>query len=387
MAQEFTVPAFLDNYSTDDIYETMKSIMPDDIDSSEGSHTWNFLRPTALVTSEIYEYILPQVIQLIFPEWSYGEFLDNHAAIRGMTRKAATAATGDVTVTGTAGTVIPAGTTFSTVSLNEDDPAISYSASEEATIPTSGSVTVDVVCTETGTEGNTMANTVIMLASSITGITGVTNPTAMTGGTDEETDEALIARIEEYDKNQGDSYIGNVSDYYRWATSVNGVGNATIIPANNATGLVTIVITDANGDPASEDLCTSVYDYIMSPDDPMSRIAPINANLSVIAPSLFTVNVSATIELTDEGTMEDVLAAFVTNMQQYLNEAPTDLEIKLTRVASILSNTEGVNDFTDLEIGGSTSGSITMASQNITLEQTWQPIIDSSGVTFTEGTV
>lgn len=387
MAQEFTVPAFLDNYSTDDIYETMKSIMPDDIDSSEGSHTWNFLRPTALVTSEIYEYILPQVIQLIFPEWSYGEFLDNHAAIRGMTRKAATAATGDVTVTGTAGTVIPAGTTFSTVSLNEDDPAISYSTSEVATIPTSGSVTVDVVCTETGTEGNTMANTVIMLASSITGITGVTNPTAMTGGTDEETDEALIARIEEYDKNQGDSYIGNVSDYYRWATSVNGVGNATIIPANNATGLVTIVITDANGDPASEDLCTSVYDYIMSPDDPMSRIAPINANLSVIAPSLFTVNVSATIELTDEGTMEDVLAAFVTNMQQYLNEAPTDLEIKLTRVASILSNTEGVNDFTDLEIGGSTSGSITMASQNITLEQTWQPIIDSSGVTFTEGTV
>lgn len=387
MAQEFTVPAFLDNYSTDDIYETMKSIMPDDIDSSEGSHTWNFLRPTALVTSEIYEYILPQVIQLIFPEWSYGEFLDNHAAIRGMTRKAATAATGDVTVTGTAGTVIPAGTTFSTVSLNEDDPAISYSTSEAATIPTSGSVTVDVVCTEAGSEGNTMANTVIMLASSITGITGVTNPTAMTGGTDEETDEALIARIEEYDKNQGDSYIGNVSDYYRWATSVNGVGNATIIPANNATGLVTIVITDANGDPASEDLCTSVYDYIMSPDDPMSRIAPINANLSVIAPSLFTVNVSATIELTDEGTMEDVLAAFVTNMQQYLNEAPTDLEIKLTRVASILSNTEGVNDFTDLEIGGSTSGSITMASQNITLEQTWQPIIDSSGVTFTEGTV
>lgn len=389
MATEFTTPEFLDNYSVDEIYETMKSILPLDIDSSEGSHTYNFIMPTALVLAEIYEYVLPQVIQLIFPEWSYGEYLDNHAAIRGMERKAATAATGDVTVTGTANTVIPAGTLFTTASLNEDDPAISYATTEQTTIPASGSVTIEVVCSETGTIGNTIANTVILLGSSVSGITGVTNADPITGGTDEETDESLIARIEDYDKNQGDSYIGNISDYRRWAMSVAGVGNAIVIPANDQTGLVTIVITDANGDPASEDLCTTVYDYIMSPDDPAARIAPINAYLSVISPSLYTIKVSATVELTDSGTIESVEAAFLENMTAYLQEAPDDGEVKITRVAAILSATDGVNDFTDLMIGGSTgdASAISLSSDNLPLDETWQPIIYASGITFTEGTV
>lgn len=389
MATEFTTPEFLENYSVDEIYDTMKSILPIDIDSSEGSHTYNFIMPTALALGELYEYVLPQVIQLIFPQWSYGEYLDSHAAIRGMSRKEATASVGEVTVTGTVGTVIPAGTLFNTASLNEEDPAISYATTVQATIPSGGSVTIDVVCQENGIIGNTAANTIILLGSAITGITGVTNENPTTGGTDEETDEALIARIEEYDQNQGDSYIGNVSDYRRWAMSVDGVGNAIVIPANNYTGLVTIVITDSNGDPASEELCTSVYDYIMSPSDPMARIAPINAYLSVIAPTLYTIQISATVELTDDGTISSVEDAFLASMQSYLQVAPNDNEIKITRVAAILSATEGVNDFTNLQIGGTTgdAATISMASENLPLDETWQPIIYASGIIFTEGTV
>lgn len=384
---EFTIPNFLTNYTTDDVYEEMQAVLPPDIDSSEGSHVWNLTRPTALVIAELCEFVLPQVIQLIFPEWSYGEFLDAHARSRGMTRKAATAAIGNVTITGAENTIIPAGTTVSTASLNNEDPAVAYQTTEEATIPISGTVTVPIVCAQTGTIGNTNPNTIILLGSTVVGIYSVTNEEAVSGGTDEESDEDLIDRIEEYDQTQGDSYIGNISDYKRWAMSVSGVGNAAIIPAQDSSGLVTIVLTDANGNPASSQLCTEVYDYIMSPDDPTQRVAPINAYLNVIAPETIAIGAKATVELTEEATMDAVQQAFIENMIQYLPEALADGEIKITKVAAILSGTTGVNDFANLQIGIDTEGTITYGTANIQIESTQLPTISSDDVTLTEGTV
>lgn len=402
---EFTIPEFLENYDTDDIYETMRGILPEDIDSSEGSHTWNFLMPTALTLAELYEVVLPEVIQLIFPEWSYGEFLDAHAQTRGMTRKPAVAATGQVTFTGAQGTVIPQGTMVSTASLNSDDPAITYETIEEVTIPgtetdpeteteeeeeTTGSVTAEIVCTEAGAAGNTPVDTIIFLASDVSEITAVTNEAAVTGGIDEETDEELIERIMEYDQTQGDSFVGNVSDYNRWAMSVTGVGSATIIPASDSSGVVTIVLTDSNGDPASVDLCEAVYNYIMSPDDPIERLAPINAQVNVVSPTPTIVYVKATVELTAEAVMEDVVAAFLTNMTDYMPEAQEDQEIKYTRVAAILSGTDGINDFADMQIAISTDGGSSTTEygeENIQISADDLPTISAASITLTEGTV
>ena len=384
---EFTNPEFLDNYDVDDVYDTMRGILPADIDSSEGSHTWNLLRPTALVVSELCEFVLPQVIQLIFPEWSYGEFLDAHAQTRGMTRKAATPATGELTITGTPGTVIPAGSMFSTTSLNPEDSAMSYITTAQATIPAMGSVNVNIQCTEAGSEGNTGENTIILLASSITGITAVTNPEEVSGGTDQETDEDLIARIEEYDQTQGDSFVGNMADYRRWATSVAGIGNASIIPPTDDSGIVQIVLTDTNGEPASETLCTNVYNYIMSPDDPYARLAPINAVIDVISPTTIDIAIKATVELAAEAVLSDVSTALMTSLNEYLEEAMADEEVKITRVAAILSSTTGVNDFSGLQIGKKSGGTATYGTDNIQLTPTELPTITADDIDLTQGTV
>ena len=45
---EFTLPAFLQKHSTDDIHEKMRAILPPDLDMSEGGHAWNMTRHTAL---------------------------------------------------------------------------------------------------------------------------------------------------------------------------------------------------------------------------------------------------------------------------------------------------------------------------------------------------
>lgn len=381
---EFITPAFLENHSTDEVHAKMMEILPEDLDVSQGSHTWNKTRPTALVIAELCEFILPEVIKLIFPEWSYGEFLDGHAQVRGMTRRAATAATGTLTITGTPETVIPAGSLFSTASVN-DEPSVDYQTLEEIVIPAEGVIEVEIECTQIGIIGNTTVNTIVFVGNNISGVTSVTNSDEVAGGTEEETDESLIERIVEYDRTQGDSFVGNISDYKRWALSVNGVGSAVVIPAEDTSGLVTIIVTDSNGSPATEQLCEEVYNYIMRPDDPGVRKAPVNAYLSVEAPETIDIAVIATVELEDGYTIESVIEAFQTGLTAYLPEALEDNEVKYTRVHAVLSATAGVNDFSGLQIGVKSAG--TYSTSNIPITITQLPTVAADDLLLTEGTV
>lgn len=383
---DFQMPDFLKNKSVDDIHAMMKQILPEDIDVSEGSHEWNFTRPTALVVSMTHQYILPQVIKAVFPSWSYGEYLDQHAKDRALKRRSATAATGEITITGTVGSSIPQGSMFSTASIN-NSPSVDYLTIEDAKIPEGGSVTVKVVCNKTGIVGNTQANTIIFVSSKLTGITGVTNAKEITGGTEIESDESLIARIEEYDATQGQSFVGNPNDYKRWATSVDGVGNALIITPEDDSGMVTIILTDANGAPANEMLRQAVYNYIMRPDDPGQRLAPVGAKLTVSAPSTMSIGIKATIELKDQYNLESVKEAFLVNLSQYLPIAMEEKEIKYTRISSILSNTDGVNDFKELQIGEKSGGSVTYGAANIPIETTELATITDDDLILTSGTV
>lgn len=380
---EFIIPDFLGNSSVDDIHQTMKGILPADLDVSEGSHAWNFTRPTALIASELREFIIPEVIKLVFPQWSYGEFLDGHAKARSITRRAATAASGEITITGEVGSQIPAGSLFSTASVN-DEPSVDYETLEAVKVPEGGSITVAVQCTQTGTVGNTTEKTVVLVASKLTGITAVTNDEPITGGTEEEDDVSLINRITEYDKSQGDNFVGSPADYKRWATSVPGVGEATIISAQDDSGLVTIILTDANGEAATEQLCMSVYNYIMRPDDPGERLAPVNALLKVVPPSTMAIIIKATVELEPEATIESVRTAFMQQLALYLPVAMDDQEIKYTKVAAALSAAAGVNDFSGLQIGlkGEAYG-----TANIPITTQELPEVSAGDIEITAGTV
>lgn len=384
---DFVIPAFLQNKSVTDIFNEMVEVLPDDIDTSQGSHAFNMTMPTALSVAQLCEFILPEVIKLIFPAFSYGEYLDFHAQTRGMKRREATAAAGEITVTGTPGTVIPKGSVLSTASVN-DVPSVDYATIEAATIPAGGSVDITVECTQTGLIGNSPASTIIIAASRITGITSVTNPEPITGGTAEETDASLIERIDEYDKSRNNSFVGNVADYTRWAKSVPGVGNVNVIGARDDSGLVKIVITDANGEPATEVLCEEVYDYIMRPDNPLQRLAPINALLQVTAPETMPVKVQATVELTDGYTIANATTAFLDGIAAYLSEAIEDGEVKYTKIGAILSTLAAVSDYKDLLIGTPDEyGDTTYATDNLTIGADQLPTIIASDIDLTAGTV
>lgn len=384
---EFEKPSFLENHGTYDVFAAMKEVLPDDIDVSEGSHAWNFTMPTAMVVAELCEFILPEIIRLIFPKFSYDEFLDYHAETRAMKRLEATKATGELTITGEVGAVIPAGSLFATASIN-DEPSVTYETLEEVTIPEAGQVKVRIECTEAGVVGNTTKNTIILVGSKLTSVTAVTNEEEVTGGTEVEDDTSLQDRITEYDWTQGNSFVGNMADYRRWATSVDGVGAAIVIPANDDTGLVTIILIDSNGAPATEELCETVYNYIMRPDDEYQRLAPVNAYLSVIPPETLTICVKATVELEPAATLESVQANFMAQLALYIPEALEDNEIKYTRVGAILSAIPGVNDYREMQIGlKDESGFANYNVSNIPITSRQLPIIEAENLELTAGTV
>ena len=364
----------------------MKRVMPADIDMSPGSHAYNLTMATALAIAEVCEFVLPEVVKVMFPAYSYGEFLDRHAENRGLTRKQAIAASGSLTISGEPNTVVPAGSLFATAAVN-DQPSVSYKTLNEATIPSSGSVMVDVECTEAGAIGNAPENTVVLVPNRLPGVTGVTNGEPISGGTEEESDDSLKKRIEAVDKGKEDN-IGNAADYHRWAMSVDGVGSAIVVPPEDDSGVVTIVVTDTNGDPATSRLCNSVYNKIMGTAFfPAARKAPINARLKVVPPATMQISITATIELADGATLEGVKKAYKEQIDRYLPEAMEAGEIKYSRVAAILAAVEGANDYTDVQIGLKDGNTVTYGTSNINISTGILPAIDEDDLILTAGTV
>jgi uncharacterized phage protein gp47/JayE len=132
MAYPFTPPEFLQGQTADVIHRRMMNALPDDIDKSELNIPWDFTRPAALEKAEYIQFELIETIKLIFPHWTYGQWLDLHAELVGLKRRSANKATGSVTVIGSAGLVIPAGFQFATTA--NLTPSVIFEALEETVI-------------------------------------------------------------------------------------------------------------------------------------------------------------------------------------------------------------------------------------------------------------
>lgn len=369
---------FLQNQDAETLYKEMLASLPNDLDKTEGGFAHDFTYPTALRVAKFAEQDLLNVVACIFPMFAFGEFLDYHGQNgRDMTRKPATKAYGHVQVTAKAGTVIPVGTVFTTIA-DANNQYIEFVSVEPGTVESDAqAIEIAVEAVKDGIEGNVSANTVTMLATSISGVKSITNENPITGGTDIEDDESFRERILEVDRTRSVSFVGSIADYERWALEVPGVGTAKIVPAQDDSGLVTIILTDANGEPANEHLREAVYNHIQSPNDEKARLSNVNALLSVVAPETVTISITATIELLENSTLEAVKTAFVTALKQYLLDC--DGEVKLSRVGQILSSTAGVNDYSNLLLNGGTS--------NVQVAVNQLPYSDENNVTLVRGAV
>lgn len=181
-----------------------------------------------------------------FPQTAQGEYLDHHAQLRALERKAAARAEGTVRFFGDAasGTArsIPAGTVCMTPGLAR------FVTTRDGVLGAGQShVDIPVQAVEAGSAGNVIAGSIRSMAAAPVGITGCTNPAALTGGADAEGDEQLRARIM-------DSFArlpngANSAFYEQEALSFDEVAAAVALPRNRGVGTVDVVVASREGVP------------------------------------------------------------------------------------------------------------------------------------------
>lgn len=364
MAIEFTPPEFVSGNDPDEIQERMMNNLPADIDNMPGGFPFDFTMPTALEKSELIQFHLVRTLMLMFPMWAWGEWLDYHAKAAGIERRPAGYASGVITVEGLAGTQIPSGTIFATAATAESS-SIDFKTSEPLVIGESGIIEIKVSAVEAGKLSNVPAGTVVLLSKPIKGITSITNKQAITGGTERENDEILRERIQEANESESTSYVGNDSDYIRWAKEVVGVGTAIVVAEWNGPGSVKLVILDVNGQPANGQIISDVLNHIISPEDRLQRKAPIGATLTVVAPDVISITYSAKVILSPGYETKLVIEDFKKNLLKYYEMAKNEGVLKYTKLASTLSDTNGVSDYEDFLVNGD--------MQNITLREDEYP--------------
>lgn len=368
---EFKPPEFVSGNDPQDIQERMMNNLPSDIDNMPGGFPYDFTMPTALEKSELIQLQLVRTLMIMFPMWAWEEWLDYHATAAGIERRPAGFASGSVTVEGEAGTQIAEGTIFVTAATAES-ASIEFKTTEQYVIDGSGTAEIDVTAVEPGKESNVPAGTVVLLSQPIKGITSITNKQPIIGGTEREDDETLRERIQEANESEGASYVGNDSDYIRWAKEVVGVGTALVVPEWNGPGTVKLVLLDANGQPANEHIIADVMNHIMSPDDRKQRKAPIGAMLTVVAPDIVSITYTGNIVLSPGYELDMVIEEFKKNLLKYYEIAKKEGVLKYTKLASTLSDTNGISDYSNFLINGDT--------KNISLREDEYP--ETAGINF-----
>lgn len=179
------------------------------------------------------------------PFTATGISLQQFAAVWGLASLPPTAAGGTILFTGASRADIPANT------LLQSRYGLEYATGTD-TIMTGGSANVSVVCTLAGADTNLAAGEVLTVVTPLPGVnSSVTLAAPLTGGTDQEGDEALQARLFERVRNPVAG--GSQTDYQGWALGFPGVTRAWCTPCGMGAGTVLITFmmdaTYANGIP------------------------------------------------------------------------------------------------------------------------------------------
>lgn len=249
-----------------------------------------------------YGYI-DWVAQQAVPYTATDEFLEMWAALRNITRLAATQATGTVTFTGNVGAQVATGTA---ITRSDGTP---YTATAGGTVGSGGSVTVTAQANAdpsglTGAFGNCAAGTQFNLAAAIAGVQATGSAaTAFTGGADLELDAALRSRM--LQAFQVTPQGGAESDYETWALAVPGVTRVWVTRNGMGTGTVVVRFMmdvaesafggfpqGANGVAAAETRATAATGDQLTVANALYALQPVTALVYAVAPTANAVNFS-----------------------------------------------------------------------------------------------
>lgn len=316
------------------ILKSQMDRIPDSLDKREGSIIQTALGPASWYLEGVY-LDMAFILNSIYADTACGKYLDRIASQNNIERKPAAYAERK----GIFDIKIPTGSRFSTVNA---DMYVTYVA-EEFLAQTGTGYAYQMRCEEPGSIGNDYSGQLIAI-DYIAGLTQANLTDIIREGSEEETDEALRARI--LTKTKLPSTSGNKYDYYNWAMECEGVGAAKIFPLANGPGTVKVVITSSEQAAAGDSLVELVRNYI-------EERRPIGAAVSVISAVEKEISITAKVKLKNGVNLGTAQELFLSEFTNFLRGGAFDLAyVSLARTGNLLLNTAGVEDFSDLTLNG-----------------------------------
>ncbi len=272
----------------------------------------------------------------MFAQTATGEYLDLHAADRGLSRRPAVKAWGVVSFLVNEAReepiYIPAGTVVSTSGSNP----ITFVTNNAVTL-VAGGVRVSANCTAqvAGASGNVAPNAINLMVTQIVGIDRVINYGEFNEGKDEETDEELRARVL-------DSYI-NVTDgsntayYKKIAENIPDVRSAKVVPEARGAGTVDVNVCGFGFEVTSHTLM-----LVQRALDAAKGInLDVRANAAVAAP----VSIGIIVKVEDGYSFNTVKNQVEEAIIDFINTREVGESIVDSQVGRVISEVEGVYRF------------------------------------------
>lgn len=355
------------------LLKVMLAQVPNIYDKRDGSPIMTALGPAAYALEEYY-LSLDQVQRSAFIQSAVGSDLDMLAVIAGLTRYPAS----DAVRLGIFNTSIPIGSRYSTI--NGAD-SINFIATAVATVtdPQEGSYYYQLTAETPGTIGNDYSGPILPI-NTIPGLTSAQITDILVPGDDTETDDAFRERIIEALNER--PFGGNIASYKQFVPSIDGVGSVQVYPTWNGGGTVKLSILGSDWLPASETLVENVQNAVDPPPNQGLGLgmAPIGAQVTVVAPTALTVNVSATLTLASgyqigqvQQPIEDAINAYLLSVRQAWDEntSSTDVvyaaDVYIARITAAIVGVTGVVNATNVQLNGGVSDLI--LTENGTTQQ------------------
>ncbi len=320
--------------TTEEIYSEMRTVFAEET-GVEVSDSGDLAVRLYAVAAQIYALHVQceWVTNQCFPQSAEGEYLDHHAEMRGLKRRAAVAAGGNirfyVDAAVAADIFIAAGTVCMTAGL------IRFKTTESVTL-NAGSLYVDAAAQamEAGTTGNVSMGSILSMSVAPVGVSRCSNPNAFSGGADEEDDDTLRARVLNSYKRMPNG--ANAAFYEQGALSFDEVAAVTVLPRKRGVGTVDLVVATAAGVPNNA-LLQELTAYFETKRE-------IAVDLAVLAPKTVTVNMVVTIQVEENEKFAVVAAAVRAMLQKWFTGERLGKNVLLAELGSLVFSVDSVSN-------------------------------------------
>lgn len=287
----------------------MMANVPDDIDKRQGSIMYDALAPAAMVMAQ-QSLSLSNVIKESYIKTADNEFLDYRAIEHGTSRQLATSAQVKAKFLDSKNNPI------NNVEIGDRFASLGDNPVFYKVIKINDDLTGMMEAEEVGTRPNGYLGQILPVTPndilSWAEIIEMSVPAK-----DDETDEHLRNRLLSTDS--WIAYGGNIADYLDMISKISAVGSAQVYPVWNGGGTVKLVILDNDLMPGSETLLKQVKETI-DPVDAESEgygLAPIDHNVTVVAPKPVTIDISTKVEVDTQLDAESLKPKILAAIEDY----------------------------------------------------------------------